>query len=304
MDIINKIDSIIKNSEKFIGMGEVATYIPELANVESDAFSIAITDTKGKSIVKGDSDIRFSMQSISKVITLIIALEDVGEDILFSKVGCEATEYKFNSLRPIEPIASNPLINAGAMTTSSLIKGKSIDEKFERILNKIKLLSNSKDIVFLDKIYKSEMQTTDINRSISYYLKSKGIFNQDANEVLDLYIRSCSIGVTVSELANISAVLANCGMSMDNKTRLIPKNIVKTTLSLMATCGMYEESGRHLIDVGIPSKSGVSGAIISIVPKKYGICVFSPRLDNCGNSIRGKEVLKELSEKLDLNIFV
>lgn len=303
-EIEKKIDLIIENNKNLIGVGSIATYIPELANVDSENFGFALVNSDNEVILRGDCKIRFSMQSISKVILLIMALEDVGERKVFSKVGTEPTEYKFNSIRPIEDIASNPLINAGAMTTASLIKGNDIEDKFDRIIRKVKLLSGSDEIEFLEAVYQSEMQTTDINRSIAYYLKSKGIFNIDANEVLDLYVRSCSIGVNVKELAHISAVLANGGKSLDNKKQLIPKDVVKITLALMSACGMYEESGKYLVEVGFPSKSGVSGGIIGIVPRKYGICTYSPRLDDCGNSIRGKEILKQLSKELDLNIFI
>lgn len=300
----NNIDDIIKDNERFIGQGSIATYIPELANVDEENFGFALVTTKGDLILNGDDEIRFSMQSISKVISLIMALEDVGKEKVFSKVGTEPTEYKFNSIRPIEDIAANPLINAGAMTTASLINGQSLDEKFNRVIEKVKLLSNSNEIKFLKQVYESEMQTTDINRSIAYYLKSKGIFNTDAEQVLDLYVRNCSIGVNVKELAHISAVLANGGKSLYGDTQLVPKDVVKITLALMSACGMYEESGRYLVEVGFPSKSGVSGGIIGIVPGKCGICTYSPRLDGCGNSIRGKEVLKQLSQELDLNIFI
>ena len=148
------------------------------------------------------------------------------------------------------------------------------------------------------------MDTTDINRAIAYYLKSKGIFTDDAEKVLDLYIRNCSIGLTAKQLAHIGAVLANSGNDLDSQKEIIPKDIVKVAVAQMASCGMYEISGKYLQDVGIPSKSGVSGAILGVIPAKFGICVYSPRLDEAGNSVRGKNLLKILSEDLDLNIFL
>ena len=302
-EIDKKLDTAIENSKECMYEGKIATYIPELANVDPDNFGMALVKTDGECITKGDDKIKFSIQSISKVIDLIIALEDMGEEIVFSKVGTEPTEYKFNSIRPIDDKAANPLINAGAITTCSLIKGENVDDKFNRVIEKVKKLSGSDDVEFLKEVYSSEMKTTDINRSIAYYLKSIGVFDHDADDILDLYVRNCSIGLNTKQLATIAAVLANGGKSLDGKEQLIEKDVVKTTLALMAACGMYEESGKYLIEVGFPSKSGVGGAIIGIVPGECGVCTYSPRLDASGNSVRGKKILSEISKTLDLNIF-
>ena len=300
---IKIIENSIENSLAYANEGEVATYIPELANVNPKDFALSIVTVNGDEYKFGDYNKVFSIQSISKVISLIMALNDNSIDEVFEKVGTEPTKYKFNSLIPIDDIAANPFINAGAITTSSLIKGKDLDEKFNRVIAKIKKLSNSNNITFLEEIYKSEMETTDINRSISYYLRSKKIFSLDAEEVLDLYIRNCSIGMNSTELAHIGALLANGGKDLVNNAEIISKDSVKIVLAQMASCEMYEESGSFLLEVGIPSKSGVSGAILGVVPGKCGICVYSPRLDKSGNSVVGKNLLKILSNDLDLNIF-
>lgn len=298
------LEQAIRNSEVCIGKGSLANYIPELANVEPDDFAIAFVDVTGNEIFKGDHEIVFSIQSISKVIDLIMALEDVGKGRVFSKVGMEPTEYKFNSIRPISDKAANPLINAGAISMCSLIEGNTMKDKFNRVIKKIQVLTNSEDVRFLENIFNSEMETTDINRSISYYLRSIGILENDAEEVLELYVRNCSIGLNVKQLAHMAAVLANAGRSLDGKTQLVDREVVKITLALMASCGMYEESGKYAVEVGFPSKSGVGGAIIGIVPGKCGICTYSPRLDRSGNSVRGLMVLEEISKTLDLNIFI
>ncbi|WP_073185183.1 glutaminase A [Anaerosphaera aminiphila] len=294
----------IKNSENLKCEGEVASYIPELANVDQDNFGVSLTTTEGETVSLGDDKFKISIQSISKVIDLIMALEDVGAEKVFSKVGTEPTEYKFNSLIPIEEKVVNPFLNAGAITTSSLISGSDVINKFNRVMKKVSELSNGDEVTFLEEVYKSEMRTTDRNRSIAYYLKSIGIIEGNAEEILDLYVRGCSIGLNVRQLSTIGAVLANGGRSLDNKVQLVEKEVVKTTLALMATCGMYEESGKYLIEVGFPSKSGVGGAILGIIPGKCGVCTYSPRLDESGNSIRGKKVLAEISKTLDLNIFI
>lgn len=185
-----------------------------------------------------------------------------------------------------------------------MIKGKNSEEKFNRVFRKIKKLSNSDKIKFMEEVYKSEMKTTDINRSIAYYIRSKNIFSLNAEEVLDLYVRNCSIGINSTDLAHIGAILANGGKDLVSGEEIISEDSVKIVLAQMASCGMYEKSGRFLLEVGIPSKSGVSGAILGVVPGKCGICVYSPKLDESGNSVVGKNLLRILSKDLNLNIFL
>ena len=303
-DIENKIIECIEKSKKYKGVGEVASYIPELENVDKDAFALSIVTTSGDVYNFGESEKIFSVQSISKIFTLIMALKDNTIDEVFSKVGTEPTRYEFNSLIPIDQRAANPFINAGAITTTSMIYGKSKEEKFERVIELIDEMSQGGNFSFMEDIYKSEISTTDRNRAIAYYLKSKNIFNQNADEVLDLYVRICAIGANVETLARFGAVLANEGFDIESSNLIIPQNIVQMTIAQMASCGMYETSGEYLMKVGIPSKSGVGGGILGVVPNKCGICVYSPRLDKSGNSIIGKNLLKILSADLGLNIFL
>lgn len=303
-DIENKIIECIEKSKKYKGVGEVASYIPELENVDKDAFALSIVTTSGDVYNFGESEKIFSVQSISKIFTLIMALKDNTIDEVFSKVGTEPTRYEFNSLIPIDQRAANPFINAGAITTTSMIYGKSKEEKFERVIELIDEMSQDGNFSFMEDIYKSEISTTDRNRAIAYYLKSKNIFNQNADEVLDLYVRICAIGSNVENLARFGAVLANEGFDIYSSNLIVPQNIVQMTIAQMASCGMYETSGEYLMKVGIPSKSGVGGGILGVVPNKCGICVYSPRLDKSGNSVIGKNLLKILSADLGLNIFL
>lgn len=304
-DYINdKIKSIIKSSESYIGIGELATYIPELANVDPDNFALSITSITGESFNYGNYDYEFSLQSISKVLLLIMALHDNDPEVVFSKIGSEPTSYEFNSLVPITDKAANPFINAGALTTASMILGNGVDDKFERILDYYKKLSNQDRAYLMEEVYASEMETTDRNKAISYYLKSKGIFTENPEEILDLYTRACSISTNVADLSRMGAVLANKGLEIDNHYNLLSKSEVQIVLSQMATCGMYENSGKYLMNVGIPSKSGVSGGILGVVPGVCGIGVYSPRLDATGNSVRGKEIFNMLGQELDLSIFI
>lgn len=302
--ICEKLEYAIEKSKDYIGIGEPASYIPELLNVDSDNFAFSLVTTNGNAFNFGDENIVFSIQSISKIIDLIIALTDNNPQDVYDKVGSEPTRYEFNSLVPIGDRAANPFINAGAITTTSMIFGRDNEERFERILNFYQRISDFKESELMEDVFDSEMKTTDRNKAIAYYLKSKNIFTANPDEVLDLYIKSCSISSNIEGLATMGAVLANKGYAVKNRDMLVPESIVQIVVSQMASCGMYENSGDYLMNVGIPSKSGVSGAIVGVVPGVCGLAVYSPRLDKTGNSVRGKELFKIISQDLGLNIFV
>lgn len=302
--ICEKLKNAIEKSKDYIGMGEPASYIPELLNVDSDNFAFSLVTTNGDAFNFGDENIVFSIQSISKIIDLIIALTDNNPQDVYEKVGSEPTKYEFNSLVPIGDRAANPFINAGAITTTSMIFGRDNEERFERILNFYQTISDFKESKLMEDVFDSEMKTTDRNKAIAYYLKSKNIFTANPDEVLELYIKSCSISSNIEGLATMGAVLANKGYAVKNRDMLVPESIVQIVVSQMASCGMYENSGDYLMNVGIPSKSGVSGAIVGVVPGVCGLAVYSPRLDKTGNSVRGKELFKIISQDLGLNIFV
>lgn len=302
--ICEKLEYAIEKSKDYIGMGEPARYIPELLNVDSDNFAFSLVTTNGDAFNFGDENIIFSIQSISKIIDLIIALTDNNPQDVYEKVGSEPTKYEFNSLVPIGDRAANPFINAGAITTTSMIFGRDNEERFERILNFYQRISDFKKSELMEDVFDSEMKTTDRNKAIAYYLKSKNIFAANPDEVLELYIKSCSISSDIEGLATMGAVLANKGYAVKNRDMLVPESIVQIVVSQMASCGMYENSGDYLMNVGIPSKSGVSGAIVGVVPGVCGLAVYSPRLDKTGNSVRGKELFKIISQDLGLNIFV
>lgn len=302
--ICEKLKNAIEKSKDYIGMGEPASYIPELLNVDSDNFAFSLVTTNGDAFNFGDENIVFSIQSISKIIDLIIALTDNNPQDVYEKVGSEPTKYEFNSLVPIGDRAANPFINAGAITTTSMIFGRDNEERFDRILNFYQTISDFKESKLMEDVFDSEMKTTDRNKAIAYYLKSKNIFTANPDEVLELYIKSCSISSNIEGLATMGAVLANKGYAVKNRDMLVPESIVQIVVSQMASCGMYENSGDYLMNVGIPSKSGVSGCIVGVVPGVCGLAVYSPRLDKTGNSVRGKELFKIISQDLGLNIFV
>ena len=185
-----------------------------------------------------------------------------------------------------------------------MIFGRDNEERFDRIINFYQRISDFKESELMEDVFDSEMKTADRNKAIAYYLKSKNIFTANPDEVLDLYIKSCSISSNIEGLATMGAVLANKGYGVKNRDMLVPESIVQIVVSQMASCGMYENSGDYLMNVGIPSKSGVSGAIVGVVPGVCGLAVYSPRLDKTGNSVRGKELFKIISQDLGLNIFV
>ena len=233
-----------------------------------------------------------------------MALHDNDPMHVFSKVGSEPTNYEFNSVMPITDKAANPFINAGAISTTSMILGTDVDDKFDRILDFYRKISGYKKARLMKDVYESELETTDRNRAIAHYLKSINVFEEKPEEVLDLYIKTCSMSTSVSAIAHMGAVLANKGFDLDTHYNLLSKSEVQIVVSQMASCGMYENSGKYLMNVGIPSKSGVSGGILGVVPGVCGIGVYSPRLDATGNSVRGKELFNILGQEMDLSIFI
>jgi glutaminase len=300
------IEKIIEESKVHIENGTVATYIPELGKMDKNILGISITDFQGNIYNAGDTDIKFTLQSISKPIVLLLALLENGEEV-FNKVGMEPTGDPFNSMIRLETFDTgkplNPMINAGAITVASMIKGSNLMEKVNKILSLIRLLANNDDITINDKVFQSELKTGNRNRAIAYFLKDNGIIEGNVDDALALYFKQCSVEVTTQDLANIAMVLANDGIDFKTNRRLIPSHYANLVKSLMMTCGLYDHSGEFASIVGFPAKSGVSGGILGVAPRKLGIGVIGPALDAKGNSIAGVKVLEKLSEVLDLNIF-
>ncbi|MFE9277318.1 glutaminase A [Paenibacillus glucanolyticus] len=287
--------------------GNVASYIPELSKAPHNALGITLLSATGESASAGDCGLRFTMQSISKVFTLILALMDNGEDEVFSKVGMEPTGDNFNSMLKLElvrpGIPFNPMINAGAITVSSLIRGSSPEEKSERILHFFKDLAGNDRLDYDMGVYRSESDTGNLNRSISFFLKENGVLSGDVEEVLDVYFRHCSIVVDCADLARMALVLASNGTNPLTGKQLIPRRYVQIAKTFMTTCGMYNASGEFAIQVGLPAKSGVSGGILTLVPERYGIGVVGPALNDKGNSYAGVHLLQTISRELDWSMF-
>ena len=298
------LDKLVKKNIAETKLGTVASYIPELDKAKKDALGLYIIDVNGNEYCSGDWDTKFTIQSISKIVTLMLAILDNGEEYVFSKVGMEPTGDPFNSIKKLETSRKpyNPLINAGAIAIASMIKGKDVRDKFQRLLDFLRKISEDETLDVNYKIYCGESETGNRNRAMGYFLKGEGIIEGDVEDALDIYFKQCSIEVTAKTLAKIALFLANNGKLSSGEIVITPRiaTIVKT---LMVTCGMYDSSGEFAVRAGIPSKSGVGGGILSVVPGKMGIGVYGPSLDKKGNSIAGVLLLEDLSSELNLTIF-
>lgn len=302
-----ELEKILNQNREKIAFGNLPTYIPELTRANKDALGIYISQLDGSEFKAGDYDYKFTIQSISKVITLIMALEDWGAEYIFECVGKEPTGDAFNSMmkleivRPSKPF--NPMINAGAIAVTSKIKGKSPEERIQRIMDFFKLVTGNPDLKVNESIYMSEKSTGDRNRAMAYFMKDVGVITGDVEENLDLYFKQCSIEVTCKDIARIGLFLSSDGVLLETGKQIINPKHSKIAKALMTTCGMYNASGEFAINVGIPAKSGVGGGIMAVVPGKMGIGVIGPSLDEKGNSIAGVGVLEQLSKMLELSIF-
>jgi glutaminase len=285
--------------------GKNADYIPALAKVDSAYFGIALVTTDGKVYTKGDVSQAFSIQSISKVFSLSLAMEQQGPQAVLEKVGVNATGLAFNSVTAIElnqARSVNPLVNAGAMATVSLLDGNSEEAKWSSLAAWYDKFANRK-LNVLEDVYQSESSSNGHNRAIAELLTSYDRFYGDVDLNLAVYTRQCSVGVTAKDLAVMASVFANNGVHPLTDKRLMNSENVSRVLAVMTTAGLYENSGEWAYKVGLPAKSGVGGGIIAVSPNRFAIAVFSPRLDAAGNSIRAQEAIDYVAEKLHANVF-
>jgi len=285
--------------------GKNADYIPYLAQVDSKLFGIAIVTTDNQVITMGDVKYSFSIQSISKVYTLALAMEALGADTVFQKVGSEPTGRPFNS--PVAVVdmpthTGNPFVNAGAIATTSLISGKDADEKWTKILDFYSRAAGEK-LTLIDEVYKSEAATNTGNKALSMLLAKYERIYADPFESVDIYTKQCSVGVNASQLARMGATLANNGINPANGEQVIKAEDVPHILSTMMMAGLYDGSGGWAWHVGLPAKSGVGGGIVAIAPGKGAIVVFAPPLDEAGNSVKAQEVIDYVAGKLNYNLY-
>ena len=282
--------------------GEVATYIPELAKADPEWFGICVATTDGHVYEVGDSRQQFTIQSISKPFAYGLALEDNGMDTVFAKIGVEPTGDAFNAIRltPGSGRPFNPMINAGAITATSLLAGHSSADRLSRLLGQLSIYAG-RPLTIDATVYESERATGHRNRAIGHMLRNFDILTADPEPALDLYFQQCSIEVTCRDLSLMAATLANGGVNPLTGERAVRESVVASMLSVMTTCGMYDYAGEWVYRIGLPAKSGVAGGILAVLPGQIGIGVFSPRLDARGNSVRGVAVCKDLSNELGMH---
>lgn len=301
--ISQSLDKVLDAGRKEIPFGEVADYIPELAKSDKNALGIAIADKSGNVYAAGDADTRFTLQSISKVITLSIALETCGYDAVFDRVGMEPSGEAFNSIVELDLVSGkpyNPMINSGAIAVTDLLMEKT---NFKQMLDISRKLMRDNAIRLDEKVFRSEMDHCERNRAIGWLLKSKGIIEHDVDEILNLYTAMCSLSVNARSLANLGLMLASDGADPVTRERVLSSDTVKVVKTIMLTCGMYDGSGQFAVEVGLPTKSGVGGGLLSVVDKIMGIGIYGPSLDKKGNCIAGGAMLRYLSSSFGLHIF-
>jgi glutaminase len=282
--------------------GEVASYIPELATADPDWFGICVASTDGHVYEVGDSRRSFTIQSMSKPFVYGLALQDRGREAVRRKIGVEPSGEAFNSISLAQGTGCplNPMINAGAIAAASLVAGHTDEDRWHRVLETHSLFAGRR-LGLDERVYVSERDTGHRNRAIAHMLRNFDVIETDPEPALDRYFRQCAISVTCRDLSIMAATLANGGLNPLTGERALAPELVQDVLSVMASCGMYDYAGEWLFDVGLPAKSGVGGGVLAVLPGRLGIAVFSPPLDEHGNSVRGVRVCHELSRDLELH---
>lgn len=286
--------------------GKVADYIPALASYSPNNFAITLATVEGKIYQTGDVTKAFPMESLSKVFTLALAMEQRGPQEVLDKLGANATGLPFNSGLAVEltqGAPENPLVNAGAMSTVSLIVAKDKTDRWNNILNNLNAWADS-SLSVNEPVFQSEMETNQHNQALAMLMNSYRSFYGDPHEAVEIYTRQCSVDITVEQLAKMGAVLANNGKSPFNGKQLLTASYVPQVLAEMAIAGLYDGSGKWLYTVGIPAKSGVGGGMVAVVPGQYAIAVYSPPLDAAGNSVRAQQTIEHVANATRANLFL
>jgi glutaminase len=299
--VVNEAYALFRND----ATGKNADYIPYLAKVDSKLFGIAVVTTDNRLYTLGDVEYSFSIQSISKVFTLALAMQELGADEVFKRIGSEPTGRPFNSVSAVVDMPShtgNPLVNAGAIATTSLISGANASEKWKKILAFYSKVAGD-NLALIDEVYRSEAATNQGNRALAALLLKYDRIYSDPLEAVDIYTRACSVGVNVTQLARMGATLANRGINPVTGHQMMRAEDIPEILSAMTMAGLYDGSGGWAWHVGLPAKSGVGGGILAVVPGKGAIAVFAPPLDDAGNSVKAQKVIAYVAKKLDINLY-
>ena len=290
---------------KTVTDGENANYIPYLAKVPSSLFGLAVTTAEGETFEVGDTRYEFAIESISKVFSLALLLEEMGPVEVRAKVGADPTGLPFNSVVAIELHGGKPLtplVNAGAMATVSLVKAATPDERWQKLLSMYSRLAG-RQLSLNDEVYQSEAATNFHNRAIAWLLFSYGTMYSDPIQACDVYTKQCSVGVTAADLAIMGATLAADGVNPITRSRVLSSGNVPHILAEMTMEGLYTTSGDWAYKVGLPGKSGVGGGLLAVAPGVLAISSFSPPLDPVGNSIRGQQAIEYIASALKLNVY-
>ncbi|MBY0050109.1 glutaminase [Brevibacillus agri] len=296
--------------------GKCASYIPALRRADPTQLGICMIEPSGHKITAGDWEVPFTMQSISKVVSFIAACCHHGISYVLDRVDVEPTGDAFNSIirlemhKPGKPF--NPMINAGAITVSSLLPGDTPEQKLDYLYKIFQKITATAPVVN-EEVFVSEWMTSHRNRALSHYLKDTGYLDCEVEEALEVYLKQCSIQVNTEQIALIGLILALDGYHPLRGEQILPKQVVRLAKALMLTCGMYDASGKFAAYVGLPAKSGVSGGIMTLVPPTLkrespfpdgcGIGIFGPAIDSCGNSVAGVSLLKQIAHEWDVSIF-
>ena len=304
MDYKRIFEDIYSEFSKVKDEGSVANYIPELSKVDPNRFGVQLTTVEGDKFAFGDWDVRFSIQSIAKVFSYVLAYSRIKSE-LWERVGVEPSGTAFNSLVQLESdkgIPRNPFINAGAIVICDILVSQ-LDSPKEEVLSFIRELSGIDSINFNTSVAESERTSGYINMALVNFMKSFGNIHNDIDEVMDLYFHICSIEMNCMELSKSFLFLANNGVVPYSGKHILSPSRTKRANALMQSCGFYDESGQFTFKVGLPGKSGVGGGIVAIHPLRYCITVWSPRLNPKGNSYKGMLFLEEFTTRTELSIF-
>jgi glutaminase len=285
--------------------GKNADYIPILTETPSDLFGVVIVAKDGKVYSAGDVDYVFSIQSVSKPFTAALVMSEQGPEVLKDKIGVEPTGLPFNSKLALEIYKArsvNPLVNAGAIAAVSLVQATSEQERWSKVSQNLSDFAG-RPLTVLEKVYESEYTTAFGNRGIANLLYNWGRLYSEPEEALRVYTRECSVGVSARDLGMMGATLANGGVNPLTKKQVMPAKHVPELLAVMATAGFYDESGVWMYTAGLPAKTGVGGGIVAVVPGRFAIAAFSPRLNEAGNSIRSMKAIQDIAAELGVGVF-
>ncbi|HET7627913.1 MAG TPA: glutaminase A [Bacillales bacterium] len=301
------LEDAIEECRLFAANGEVLSNLPGLNQTNQNHLGATIIKLDGETVSAGDCHDTITLQSCSKIISLLLALNDYGKERVFQTVGMEPMQDFFNSISHLEMYEDqkpmNPMINAGAIAVASLIKGKSVEDRLERIIELLKKITDKEEIVMNKEVYEAEKQSGSRNRALAYFMKSTGTLVTNVEEALDLYFRFNAIEVDCYDLAKIALFFARGGVLPNSDEKIISARHLRTIEAIMMTSGMYNESGRFAVEAGFPCKSGVSGGIVGVVPNRMGIGVIGPAIDKKGNSTAGGALIRKLSLDFKLNLF-